>query len=109
MISPLYVSDLSENLPATTIIVASCDRMKRDSYALKRKLGDLATLFVLPGTHAFLTARALFDPEPGPDPIVLTAAAINVTLNPSLSQSSAYLSDLQNCIEVEFPTPDFKP
>lgn len=76
-ISPLYIPDLAENLPVTVILVASHDRLKRDAFALLNKLGEKsAGLYVIPGTHAFLTARALFGNEPGPDPAVWASRAI---------------------------------
>lgn len=86
-ISPLYIPDLSDKLPITTIIVASCDRLKRDSVALHHKLID-SELYILPGTHAFLTVRALFGEEPGPDPAILASADIADFLHNSVTEHS---------------------
>lgn len=75
LISPLYIDDLAHMLPPTGIIVASCDRLKRDAYALEQKCPQ-AHLMELGGIHAFLTARNLLGDEPGEDPAQTAAEYI---------------------------------
>lgn len=110
LVSPLYINDLAASLPPTEIIVASCDRLKRDAFALKQKLGALATLYVLPGTHAFLTARALFGSEPGPNPASLAASVIKLTLGQSFEGMLDGLAFFKPCSDPKLtPHSTFAP
>ena len=77
IISPLYINDLAKKLPSTAVIVASCDRLKRDAYAFQMKYPQVQ-LIQLSGVHAFLTARNLLGNEPGKDPAKTAADYIQL-------------------------------